>query len=105
MLGFALVETVVQHDPGRAIVFQRTLDEREDLYADHHTQWPVHLSVTDGSSPPVVTPDQTINVLNVAPTVSASPITVTVNKSFTVPVGSFTDPGWTPPASVRASSA
>jgi hypothetical protein len=34
---FALVETVVHHEPGREIVFRRVMDEREDLYADDHT--------------------------------------------------------------------
>jgi hypothetical protein len=34
---FALVGTVVQHEPGRSIVFRRVMDEREDLYADDHT--------------------------------------------------------------------
>jgi malonyl CoA-acyl carrier protein transacylase len=34
---FALVGSVVYHEPGREIVFRRVLDEREDLYADDHT--------------------------------------------------------------------
>jgi malonyl CoA-acyl carrier protein transacylase len=34
---FALVGTVVRHEPGRSIVFRRVMDEREDLYADDHT--------------------------------------------------------------------
>jgi hypothetical protein len=34
---FALVETIVHHEPGREIVFRRVMDEREDLYADDHT--------------------------------------------------------------------
>ncbi len=34
---FALIESVVRHEPGREIVFRRVLDEREDLYADDHT--------------------------------------------------------------------
>ena len=34
---FALVGRIEQFEPGRAIVFRRVLDEREDLYADDHT--------------------------------------------------------------------
>jgi hypothetical protein len=34
---FALVESVIHHEPGREIVFRRVMDEREDLYADDHT--------------------------------------------------------------------
>jgi hypothetical protein len=34
---FALVDTVLRHEPGREIAFRRALDEREDLYADDHT--------------------------------------------------------------------
>lgn len=33
----ALVGTVIHHEPGRSIAFQRVMDEREDLYADDHT--------------------------------------------------------------------
>jgi malonyl CoA-acyl carrier protein transacylase len=36
-LPLALVGEVTHHEPGRAIVFRRPLDEREDLYADDHT--------------------------------------------------------------------
>ncbi|MBP3957467.1 polyketide synthase dehydratase domain-containing protein [Gemmata sp. G18] len=34
---FALVESIIQYEPGREIVFRRVMDEREDLYADDHT--------------------------------------------------------------------
>ena len=34
---YALMERVEQFEPGRSILVRRTLDEREDLYADHHT--------------------------------------------------------------------
>jgi malonyl CoA-acyl carrier protein transacylase len=34
---FALMESIVHLEPGVSIAVQRTLDEREDLYADHHT--------------------------------------------------------------------
>ncbi len=34
---FALIESVIQHEPGREITFRRVMDEREDLYADDHT--------------------------------------------------------------------
>jgi hypothetical protein len=34
---FALVGTVLHHEPGREIVFHRVMDEREDRYADDHT--------------------------------------------------------------------
>jgi malonyl CoA-acyl carrier protein transacylase len=35
--GYVLMETIELHEPGREIRFRRTMDEREDLYADHHT--------------------------------------------------------------------
>lgn len=34
---FALIGKIEQFDPGNAILVRRTLDEQEDLYADHHT--------------------------------------------------------------------
>lgn len=34
---FALIDEIVQFEPGQSIVARRTLDEREDLFADHHT--------------------------------------------------------------------
>lgn len=34
---FALVETVVEHAPGRAVTYRRVMDLREDRYADDHT--------------------------------------------------------------------
>ena len=33
----ALVETVLNHEPGHEIIFRRVMDVREDLYADEHT--------------------------------------------------------------------
>ncbi|HSQ55681.1 MAG TPA: acyltransferase domain-containing protein, partial [Gemmata sp.] len=44
---FCLVGEIVQHEPGREIVFRRVLDEREDLYADHHTLGGRAVSRTD----------------------------------------------------------
>ena len=41
----------------------------------------------------------TTQIDNVAPTVTAGPLTVSAYASFTLPVGAFTDPGFTfPPA-------
>ncbi len=34
---FALVGSIEQFQPGEAVIFRRTLDEKEDLYADDHT--------------------------------------------------------------------
>jgi acyl transferase domain-containing protein len=34
---YALVEQVETFTPGREVIIRRTIDEREDLYADHHT--------------------------------------------------------------------
>jgi malonyl CoA-acyl carrier protein transacylase len=46
---FALVETVVTHEPGRSVAFRRTMDLREDVYADHHTLGGREVSRTDPS--------------------------------------------------------
>jgi malonyl CoA-acyl carrier protein transacylase len=34
---YALVEQIETFTPGREVLIRRTMDEREDLYADHHT--------------------------------------------------------------------
>ncbi len=34
---YALIEQIEQFEPGHSIVVRRVLDEREDIYADHHT--------------------------------------------------------------------
>jgi malonyl CoA-acyl carrier protein transacylase len=34
---FCLIEQVVRHEPGRSLIARRTLDIREDIYADDHT--------------------------------------------------------------------
>jgi malonyl CoA-acyl carrier protein transacylase len=34
---YALIGQIEQFEPGRSILVRRVLDEREDLYADHHT--------------------------------------------------------------------
>ncbi len=34
---FALIESIIHHEPGREIVFRRVMDDREDRYADDHT--------------------------------------------------------------------
>ena len=44
---FALVESIVHHEPGREIVFRRVMDEREDRYADDHTLGGRGVSRTD----------------------------------------------------------